>query len=233
MKVVYVGKEGSGKTLLLGLKAQDLVYRNEKLFKKTGIERPIVTNISFSDNFIAWARTRHVPIRTFRGIGDLAKLTECDLLLDEIGAYFDARSYADLPLEVRLWVAQAQKLGVHIFASCQDWAQVDVSFRRLTNEVFQVRRVFGTHRPSITMPNLTKYPWVLYIYYPVSFDSDSQSLYGSMFDFVFACLIPNLSTRTHFAIFDTNARVENDPSLEYRHLLKHCTTCGYQHVVHK
>lgn len=232
MKRIYIGKEGSGKTLMMGREAERVVRRNKKLLKKTGFVRPIVTNFYFSPNFVNWARSNGVPVKQWKDISELESMTECDLFIDEVGAYFDSRSFADLPLSTRLWLAQAQKLGVHIIGSAQDWQQIDVSFRRLVNDLVEVKKIVGSRRPSKTIPG-SAYPWAWLLVTnlnPKSTDSadDLKTLH----------LIPPLLNPTCYRLatkpdtdrFDTNARVIESELPPLRKRVRVCPEDGYKQV---
>lgn len=234
MKVIYVGKEGSGKTLMLGREAKRIVNRNATLYRKTNRRRPIVTNIAFSDDFYRFAEEKGVEIKAWSDIGDLPFLRECDLFIDEIGAYFDARTFADLPLNVRLWLAQAQKTGVHIYGACQDWAQVDVAFRRLVNQVYKVVRVVGTRRPSYTMPSTASVPWVVFLSIDCFPQSESELKYKQL-ALPLSILFFNLGTRFDFDRFDTNARVLDSKAPPYQHLHRFCSLpgCTHNRIIHR
>lgn len=220
MKTVYIGKEGSGKTLLLGQHSYECVLRNAKLAARGYTVRPLVSNIAYTPQFVEFARSKGVPIKYWRDIDELDKLTECDLFIDEVGAYFDSRSYADLPLVTRLWLAQAQKLGVHIYAGAQDWAQIDVSFRRLVNKLYDVKKVIGSRRPSRTFP-ASKIPWCLVFIWRITPDADSNSasfksagIIDIFPDFMFA-------RGAHFRRFDTNARIEDGDPPPLKKVVRH------------
>jgi len=204
-KVVYIGLEGSGKSTLMALECNELVYRNERWGVKTGVVRPIVSNLQFSKSFEKFAESKGVPILYWSDIEDLEGMSECDLIIDEVGAVFDSRSFAMLPLSTRLWLAQADKLGVHIYAGAQDWAQIDVSFRRLVKRLYEVKKVIGTRRPSLSRPG-AKNPWAVILKYKVApaASSDSSELKT-------LSIIPwiHFFGRKTFERFDTNARIKD------------------------
>jgi len=156
-------------------------------------------------------------IRRSRDIEELPNLRDCDLFIDEAGAYFDSRNFADLPLNVRLWLAQAQKLGVYIYAGAQDWAQIDVSFRRLVNRLYEVKKILGSRRPSPSVP-VTSRPWGLIFQYSVvpGADSDSTTLktLSILPDFHFI-------GKKGVSVFDTNARIEDSASPPLQRIVRH------------
>jgi len=223
MKTIYVGKEGSGKTLLMGRESERLVFRNSHLAKRTGEVRPIISNIKYSDTFLSFAKAKGVPIRSWQHISELEGMSECDLFIDEVGAYFDSRTFADLPLSTRLWLAQAQKLGVHIYGGAQDWAQIDVSFRRLVNKLYEVKKIIGSRRPSRTLPG-SKTPWALGLVWQLSPVAESDTGKAKTLSF-----LPSLifMSKKDAMRFDTNARVALSAPPPLRKIVRVCPEDGY------
>jgi len=216
-KTVYIGLEGSGKTLLMSGDAYELVHRNKNWYKKTGVMRPIISNIKFSDSFILFAKSQGVPLAEWRDIEELEHMTECDLFIDEIGAYFDARTFDQLPLTTRLWLAQADKLGVHIYAGAQDWAQIDVSYRRLVKRLYEVKKVLGTRRPSLSRPG-AKHPWAIILTYKVQPLSTSDST-----ELKTLSIFPSVHFKGKKAVgrFNTNARIEESEPPPLKRVVRH------------
>jgi len=219
MKKVFIGKEGSGKTLLMGQESERILYRNVHLHKKTGFMRPIVSNIAYSAQFLAKARKLGVPVKAWRDIEELQNLTECDLFIDEVGAYFDARTFSDLPLATRLWLAQAQKLGVHIYAGAQDWAQIDVSFRRLVSSLYEVKKIAGSRRPSLSLPG-SKFPWAIILIWRIAPASTSESA-----ELRTLSVLPEFFFvgRKKVSRFDTNARIAETAAPPLKRIQRHWT----------
>jgi len=159
-KTIFSGLESSGKSLLLAMTCTELVYRNSKWKKRSGIDRPIVSNMFFTEAFETWAFAMGVPIKYWTNLDDLIKVTNADVICDEVGNYFDSRLWADLSLDVRSWLAQGGKAGIEFYGAAQDFAQVDKSFRRLCNKLFLVRKLIGSGRPAATKPPI-RYIWGL------------------------------------------------------------------------
>jgi len=226
MKTVFVGKEGSGKTLLMGRETERLIYRNVHFFKKTGVMRPIVSNIAYSAKLVDFARSKGVPMYSWQHIEELERMTECDLFIDEVGAYFDSRTFDSLPLSTRLWLAQAQKLGVHIFAGAQDWAQIDVSFRRLVNQLFAVDKIIGSRRPSKSLPG-SKHPWAIAVMWQLEPASDSDSTESKSMQMF---PTPLFFSRKDAERFDTNARVRESAPPPLKKIVRVCAEDGYKRV---
>lgn len=224
MKTMIVGKEGSGKTLIMGRETEKVVLRNARLAKKTGLVRPIVSNINYSRSFLDWAASKGVPIRQWRHISELEKMTECDLFIDEVGAYFDSRTFEYLPLSTRLWLAQAQKLGVHIWGGAQDWGQIDVSFRRLVGKIYEVKKLIGTRRPSKTMP-AGKYRWAISLQWRLVPNSNSDLADTKPMSIV---PIPVLMLPADMDRFDTNSRVLETAPPPLKKIVQICEEDGYK-----
>lgn len=151
-KKVYVGLESSGKSLLMSREFEENLYRNYRWLQITGIPRPIYYNISISQSMIDLAAELGIPIHKWTNIWDLVSMSECDLYIDELATYFDSRFYQDLPLDVRLWLSQAEKMGVQIVGATQDYFMIDISFRRLVKQLHEVHKVVGSRRPMKTAP---------------------------------------------------------------------------------
>jgi len=229
MKTIYIGKEGSGKSYLMGMDTKYLIDRNAKWFKKTGVMRPIVSNMAYTSSTMEYANTKGVPLRYWRDIEELGTLRECDLFIDEVGAYFDSRNFADLPLSIRLWLAQAQKLGVYIYGGAQDWAQIDVSFRRLVNRLYEVKKIIGSRRPALSVPSVTR-PWGLIFQWRIASGSNSDST-----ELKTLSILPDwfFIRKKWCNIFDTNARVEDSALPPLKKYIRICPEDGYVRVTYK
>lgn len=203
-KRIYVGLEGSGKSLLMAREAVSNVYRNARWQRLTGLSRPIYANLAFSQSFLDFADSKGVEVIKWQHIADLPKLSECDLYIDELATYFDSRLFADLPLNVRLWLAQAEKMGVQIVGGSQDFGQIDKSFRRLCKEVFEVKKVVGSRRPMRTSPPVKRvwgvcFKWAL----------DPRSFEGEQAEMKTTGFLPSFFfiRKKDVKMFDTSLRV--------------------------
>jgi len=204
MKIVYTGLESSGKSLLLAREAKRLVRRNAVWYDKTGIMRPILSNMRFSEGFTEYARINNVPIEYWNNLEDIIYRTECDVFIDELLKYFDARLWQALSLDSKHWLSQGAKSGVHVYATSQDFSQVEKQFRILCNKVYVVRKIIGSPRPMKTAP-IVKHVWGLCSKRgvdPRSFRGDNASMENTE-------LIPSffMILREDTSIFDTNAKV--------------------------
>jgi len=237
MKIIYSGLEGAGKSLKLAKVVQDLVERNHKWYKQTGIKRSIASNMQFSDKYTAYAESKHVPITYWKNLDDLIKLEQCDVIIDEVGNYFDSRLWADLSLDVRKWLTQGSKCGIEIYGTAQDFAQVDKSFRRLVNALYDIRKFIGSRRPSATKPPVKRI-WGVCLAReldPQGYDEDKKGTNGSFIP------SPFLIRRKDCEIFDTTQKIGRSEYPAMRHEARYCQhhekmggtgTCRYCKIVH-
>lgn len=229
MKVVYVGKESSGKSLQLAKKAIELVNRNSKWYDKTCVKRPIVTNSPFSIFFVEWAASKNVPIEMWSNLEDIIHRDECDVIIDEIIKYFDARNWSDLSVDSKHWLTQGAKSGVHVYGACQDFSQVEKQFRLLCSEVYHVVKVLGSPRPMKTRPPVNKI-WGLCMLRkvnPASFKTDTPSMEAQTWPSFF------FIRKEDTDIFDTSLRIKAGEYPPMKHIERWCETCKKNHVFHR
>jgi len=153
MKVAISGIESSGKSLYMMMILSKIVRRNAKWYKSTGIQRPILVNFPLASPFLKWIQShKGVSVLYWENVDDLIQYENCDIFIDELGNYFDARNWENLSLNARKWLTQGAKRGIEIYGACQDFAQVDKAFRRLVNHLIHIKKLFGSRRPSATTP---------------------------------------------------------------------------------
>jgi len=213
---------------MLSKKVADLAWRNYKWKKKSGIARPIASNLNFSQEFFDLVTKEYgIPILYWENLDDLVQLTDCDIIIDEIGNYFDARLWADLSTDVRSWLSQAAKLGIEMYCTAQDFAQIDKSFRRLVNELYLITKLIGSPRPTATRPPVTKIWGVCWKrgLDPRSYEEDNKKpAGGDILGTIFYIRAEDCNR------FDTKQRIKRS---RYPHLKKIVQTCiedGYVRV---
>lgn len=203
-KKIFVGLESGGKSLMMTRESYENLYRNAREYKKTGVKRPIIGNMAWSQHFYDKAAQLGVEVRKWSHIGELPKLEECDLYIDELQTYFDSRTFADLPLDVRLWLSQSAKMGVEIVGATQDFGLVDKSFRRLCNQVYYVQKIVGSRRPKRTLSG-SKFIWGLFIKWSLS----PRSFEGEQIEMKSDSIFPSITFlhKEDIKMFNTQERV--------------------------
>jgi len=223
MKGIIIGEESGGKTYRLMCHFHDNVLRNEALFQRYAIRRPIVHNLPLSTLAYELAESHGVELQRWTSIDQLPTLTGADLYIDEISAYFDARLWELLSLDVRRWLPQAAKVGVDIYGVCQNWEQLEVSYRRLTNQVIEMRKVLGTERPGPGRPprNMSFALFAEWEYAPRNGELGEA-----------AWKFPRFFDRRIGALYDTNARIKSAHNAPLSHIERECAECGHKKTLH-
>jgi len=232
MKTVYTGLESSGKSLRLAMAACEIAWRNKKWKESSGISRPLVSNMQFSKSFEDTVRNEYgLDIFYWKDIDELLNWKNADIFIDELGTYFDSRMWAELSLDARRWVAQAAKVGVEMYASAQDFAQVDKAFRRLTNHLYLIRKVAGSRRPSATKPPVRRIWGVCLMSEldPSSYDEDNKVfLTSALFSDWFWI------EKRYCDVFDTGQMIAKSAPPPLKHIERVCelASCGVHKTVH-
>lgn len=229
-KIIWAGKEGSGKSLKMAHTANIVLGDNIYWCKITGIPRPIYTNIIFSDEFKARALKGGIPVIEWKNLKKLVGVSGADIFIDEIGIYFDSRLWADLPLAVRHWIAQCDKNGVNLYGTAQGFDQVEKSFRRLVTKLYLCRKLVGSSRPHVSYP-VIKFPWGLFFtrdVEPTGYKADSVDIkaYGMPHPFFLH--------KSDYGVYSTNQRVDYEIEHIVEHILQKCEdpACTWTHIKH-
>lgn len=228
MKVIYSGLESSGKSLRLAKRIKELIIRNSNWFNITGVRRPIVSNLKMAKHIEDWAQQMQVPFYYWENLENLIQYEDCDIIIDEVGNYFDARKWADLSSSVKKWLTQGAKSGIEIYGTAQDFAQVDKAFRRLTNVLEHVVKVTGSKRPSPTKPPVKRI-WGLCMVRelnPRQYKEDEEKFDVSGLPTFF------FIEREYCEMYDTRQKIEVSPPPPFRHRKRICLECGFERVSH-
>jgi len=248
MIVIFTGLPGSGKSYKLGRTVVDILYRNQKYYRKQlaayekdpsrfvppgqllSVEpkpRLLWTNLQLSPQVEA-----EFPglIKYWTELKALPPLRDCDVVIDEVSVYFDARLWETLSLEMRRWLAQHRKFGIEIYGTSQDFAQVDKAFRRLTSNLLYLSKIIGSRDISATRPD-PRWVWGLVLVReldPTVYDEQkSKFATAGLPNFMFI-------SRAGTQIFDTRAEVKLSNALPLKHIEKECerADCSFHKVVH-
>jgi len=121
---LLTGLPGSGKTTALVAIALQALSEEKNVYTHFHIE----TN---SAHLFRW-----------RGLDELAKITDGIIILDEAQVWFNSRNWKDLPDELQYKLQQHRKQGVHIWATVQNIARLDTVMRELVSNFYVCKRVF-------------------------------------------------------------------------------------------
>jgi len=232
MKQIFSGYESSGKSYLLAEKSAELVRRNAKWASMGLPVRTIASNMPYAPEFEAWAKELGVPLFYWKSLDQIIHLTEVDIICDEVGKFFDSRFWDKLSLDVRIWLSESAKQGIHWYGGAQDFAQVDKSFRRLVQpgDLVHVTKLIGSPRPSASMPPV-KFIWgvlLLQKLNPQGYDEDKKKFEGSG--------IPTIKFihRDICGIFFTNKKIQTENKIVLRHVEAFCANedCPHHKIIH-
>jgi len=252
MKWIVTGIESSGKSLLLAMKAIELVERNSKWYqqqvdylKKYGQikfqekykrevprKRPIAIKAAMSKKFDEFASEMGVEIIYFTHKHELILLGECDVIVDEVASLWNARAWQEMSMEETDWINQAAKSGVEIYGASLDFAMVDKQFRMLTNRLFYVKKtIFASARPAATRPPIKRI-WGLCLYW----EMDPKKYDEAKAEFEREQTIPSWFTiqRKYCELYDTNRKIPRSETMPFRHIARRCgdPDCTFHKVTH-
>lgn len=225
MIIVYQGLPGAGKSMMMARTLVDVLYRNRAWEKKTGVRRQVYHNLmlsealreEFKDFLVGWDSP-----------DQLSRLRNVDVFWDEIATHLDATQWQNMSLELKRWLQQHRKFGIEIYGTCQNFAQIDVSFRRLTEYLLDLKKYIGSRDISATKPP-PKWIWGLIGRHeldPMKFDKETEKFSGSIWPKFFWL------TRKDVEIYDTTAEVPVGRLPELRHSERRCGSCGHVKVTH-
>jgi len=226
MIIVYTGKPGSGKSTRTADTFLTLMNRNFKWHAKTGVRRVVYSNLKLSAEL-------EEKYKGFFAYWDdpvfLCKIRNCDVLWDEISVHLDATQWQNLPLELKRWLQQHRKLGIDIYGNTQDFAQIDISFRRLVSEVYILFKLCGSRDISSTKPP-PKRIWGLILSRqidPGSFEKDASKRKFMWFSLM-------AITRELVHAFDTTQEIKPGKYPPLKHIERDCIeeTCEFHRVIH-
>jgi len=228
---IIEGRPGQGKSWYTARMARKLLDRNKKWYDKTGILRPICSNVKFSTKFEDEAQNF---ISYWTNIEQVTKIHDVDLLWDEIATELDSRNYQNLSEEVKRFLSQYRKRGVDIYANTQDFSMVDMRARLMVTRVATLNKIIGSPDPSPTRPPIKRI-WGLIMIREVGeilTDDPHNKKYLGIPSFFFI-------DKEDVEIYDTRQDIPLSPPLPYRHLVRQCEyhddpghICDFTKVIH-
>jgi hypothetical protein len=229
---VYSGRPGSGKSNKLASTLIEILNRNLSFWRRTkkktgkGTVRPVYTNFHLRSDL----EKKYLGLlKHWTDLEQLEVLEDCDVFIDEIASYFDAKHWAETSLSTKRWLQQHRKLGIEIYGNCQDFAQVDVSFRRMTSHLYYLVKVISSRDPSPTKPPV-KYIWGVSIVYRMSPTDykENQKENSTKFDNIM------FITRKNCEIFNTREKIIPGKYPPLKHTERYCSDpkCDFKRVIH-
>lgn len=234
MMVVWTGRPGAGKSYFLGQTSIDILYRNRAWYEKTGIKRPLKSNLAFNPEIEAEFTSRDPRVGSFIEYWvdpmQVVRARDCDVAWDEIASHLDSARWADTPAEMKRWLQQHRKFGVEIYATAQDFAQVDIAAKRVVSNLIYIIKIAGSGDPSPTKPPV-KYIWGVNITYdidPATYDEKKSKIMLSGFPSF------HLITREGVEVFNTRQEIKGTEFPALHHINQVCERedCTFHRIRH-
>jgi len=225
MIAVFTGLPGAGKSYKMAQTVIDVLYRNKKWYEKSGILRPIYSNLKLSpsveEEFKGFINYWSEP-------AELVTLRDVDVFWDEIATHLDSTQWQNMSLEIKRWLQQHRKFGIEIYGTTQDFAMIDKSMRRLTSDLLYLTKLFGSRDKSSTKPPV-KYIWGLILvqhFDPTTYDEEKKKSTG------FPSFM--LLNRSAIDIYDTTQEIKQGKYPPLNHIERECIYpgCQFHKVTH-
>jgi len=212
-----------GKSLKLADIVVGLLARNARWHLKHPEEpvRRVMSNLRFSK----WLEDQYPGmIGYWDRIEELTELRGADIVIDEVANLLDARNWSNLPASVPVFLRQHEKRGCDIYATTQNFPNVEVSFRRLVTELYEVTKVIGSDRPGPCKPVPRRIWGLIWITHfdPMTYDSPTPKRSGFGLGFTWPLWI----SRALVDCYDTLAEVRLTEYPPLQHIERRCTVPG-------
>jgi hypothetical protein len=223
---VISGRPGSGKSNMTAQVLIQVLRRNIRFYKKTGKVRPIYCNFHLRADLEEEVK---MFLRHWESLEELSTVQDADVFIDEIFNYFDAKHWAELSFSIRRWLSQHRKLGIEIYGNCQDFSQVDISFRRMTSKLYYLVKLISSRDPSPTRPPV-KYIWgvsTIYTMNPTDYKEDQKENKTKFHWFLFI-------TRSSCDVYNTREIIKPGVFPPLQHAERKCSDpeCDFKRVLH-
>lgn len=223
---VITGGIGSGKSLATSKIALELLVRNEKWNqkKKNRVIRKVYSNIKFSP----WVENKYGHLLEYwDDLEQLISIRDADIIWDEISIHLDATMWRETTIGVKSFLRQHRKYGVDIYGNVQDFTTVDISARRLVQELWLISKLLGSRSPSATKP-LVRRIWGLCVKRKVKYECYDLERLKYEFDSWELMFI----RKKLCSVFDTRQVIESGVYPPLKHIERHCLTCGLKKASH-
>ena len=226
---VFTGRAGSGKTSILSQRLLEILARNKRYQKKTGVLRKVHLNFPIAQKYETQYKEFLVYHDNETFVQEMVKLEDCDIFIDELLYHFDATMWKELGQGPKRFLAIHRHLGIEIYATSQDFAQVDIAFRRLTDRLFYLVKLASSREPSATRPPV-KFIWgisMIYTIPPTDYKEDQKENKTS-FHWVF------IHTRAKCEVYDTRQKYAPGAMPPLKHIDRTCEdpNCTFHRVLH-
>jgi len=244
MITVVTGLPGAGKSLFTADISIELLYRNRKWYQKqkemfeagkTDVVpkiRQVRTNLTLNKEVEAefGYGTDLSFIDYWEDPCELPGMRDVDITWEEMGAVVDSRNWESMPLELRRWLQQHRHRGVEIFGNVQEFSDIDIAVRRLTERLFYLSKVVGSRDPTPTSLPI-RFIWGLVMKREIDpraykeedkFSGSAMSMFPSFM----------LITKKRVSLYDMRNDIKPGKQSPLQHRSRSCNTCGFVKTTH-
>lgn len=227
MITVYTGLPGQGKSIVMAFQMMKILKRNLAYKKKTGRIREVYSNIKLSSDI---EDQYHEFIKYWTDPYTLLSVRDSDIFWDEISTHLDSANWEKTSLDMKRFLRQHRKYGVDIICNTQDFLTVDISFRRLCNEVWLLRKLIGSPDMSATKPEV-KSPWgilLLRLVDPTCYGKEKE-------EYEFTSTRIRFITKFRCSVYDTRQEISGGLYPPLKHIERKCIDpdCSFVKTEHK
>lgn len=221
---IYTGLPGSGKSLRTAKATLFLLQRNKRWYKKSKILRKVMTNIKLSE---AVEKKFEGFYQYWKDPEELINFKECDVIIDEIATYFDSTQWKEMSLDIKRWLQLHRHFGVEIYGNTQTFSTIDISFRRLTDELYLLKKLVGSREPSNTRPPIRHIWGIILIRKLDARNYKEEEQENKAYGFTLMFYGKDLTQ-----VYNTKQELEKGSSPPLRHIERYCEVCGKKHIFH-
>jgi len=217
--ILYTGKPGMGKSLKTADVVLGLLARNSRWRSKTGEIRRVMANLDFAP----WVHQKYPGmLGSWSRLEELTELRGADIIIDEVANLLDARNWSNLPVSVPVFLRQHEKRGCDIYATTQNFPNVEVSFRRLVSELYECVKLCGSERPGPCKPTPKRVWGVIWLWHfdPSTYDTPSPKRVGLSFS------MPLLISKELVSAYDTLQEIKQGEYPPLQHVERRCLVPG-------
>jgi len=152
MNTGWIGAKGNGKSYMMAKELIRILNRNRYWHEHDGLplrKVPVMFGLAdwfkeeWSEYLLQWSEIQELP-----------RFKECDVFADDITTRLDQTQWRLLGMDVKEWLRANERHGCDFYFNAQNFAEVEITFRRLTDRIFFCSKGMGSRRPSATKPKV-------------------------------------------------------------------------------
>jgi len=162
MNIGWGGPQESGKSYMMARELDLVLRRNVAVYEKYKLPiRKCAVMWGIRPEYLEqWGDF----ITQFHDIEEVTKFTETDVFVDDITTQFDQQNWRTTSMGLKSWLRADSRRGCNFYFNAQNFAEVDISFRRQTHAFYLCEKIYGPGRPTQTLPRAADWKyWFTFI----------------------------------------------------------------------